>query len=89
MKNLEPHKVGVALGLFIGFWHLVWSILVLLGLAQPLINFIFWAHFFQSPFTVAPFEFERAIILVVVVSLVGYIAGSVFATIWNKLHKNG
>jgi hypothetical protein len=37
----NPHKVGLVIGAPIGGWHLVWSPLVLLGWAQPFIDYIF------------------------------------------------
>jgi hypothetical protein len=44
------NKVGLAIGALVGGWHLVWSLLVLIGWAQPILDFIFWAHMIK-PFT--------------------------------------
>ena len=49
---VNPHKVG----LVIGGWHFVWSVLVLLGWAQPILDFIFWAHMIQQVYFVKPFD---------------------------------
>jgi hypothetical protein len=37
-------KVGVVVGALVSGWHLPWSLLVLIGCARPIIDFIFWAH---------------------------------------------
>jgi nucleotide-binding universal stress UspA family protein len=36
----NPNKVGLVIGALIGGWHFVWSLLVLIGWAQPIIDFI-------------------------------------------------
>lgn len=36
---MHAHKLGLVLAAFIGGWHLVWCVLVLLGWAQALIDF--------------------------------------------------
>ena len=86
--KLDPKKTALTTGIFIGGWHLFWSLLVAVGLAQVLLDFILWAHFLQNPYVVAPFEFSRMIVLVVVTFLVGYVGGGMFAFLWNKLHHD-
>ena len=80
-------KAGLVLGAVIGGWHLCWSMLVALQLAQPVIDFVFWMHFIKPIYVIEPFEIVRAAILVIVTAGVGFVIGSVFALIWNALHK--
>ena len=87
MKELNVGKVALSFGFFLGTWHLVWSVLVALGWAQGLINFIFDLHMLMVPVQVAPFNIMTAGELVVVTFAVGYIGGKIFATIWNAVHK--
>lgn len=86
MKALNNHYVGLALGAMLGLYHAVWSILVMLGLAEGLLDFIYGIHFLSNPFMVTEFNLTRAVILVVVTTVVGYVFGWVFAWIWNWLH---
>ena len=87
MKEMNVQKAALTLGLFIGGWHLVWSLLILVGWAQPLLDFIFWVHMIANPYQVTGFDLTRAILLMVVTFAVGYVGGWVFATLWNKMHK--
>lgn len=84
---MNIHKTALTLGATVGFWHLIWVLFVAVGFAQPLIDFISRVHFLESHSIVAPFNFMTAIALVVVTFCVGYIFGFIFATIWNKIHK--
>jgi hypothetical protein len=89
MKPLHRHTVGLVVGSFLGTVHLVWSILVALGWAEPLMTFIFRLHFIEPPYhQIAPFHIGSAILLIVIASLVGYGAGSLFAALWNRIHRS-
>jgi hypothetical protein len=67
--------------------HAGWSALVAMGLAQRLIDFIFWAHFIAPPFHVEAFDPVRAAILIGVTFGVGLVAGMIAALIWNLFHR--
>ena len=87
-RGMSPHKLGLVLATFIGGWHIIWSLLVLLGWAQPLINFIFWLHFITPPYQVGTFVVWRAIVLIAVTTTVGYVFGRVIGAIWNRVHDS-
>lgn len=87
MGNISPNKAGLALAALLGGWHLTWSLLVALGLAQPLIDFLFWIHFIKPVYVIEPFEIVRAAILVLVTAGIGYVTGFAFGLLWNRLHR--
>lgn len=87
--KLDPQKVGVATGLFLGLFHALWSLLVMLGLAQQLLNFIYYLHFLTNPFVVTGFSLMTALILVGFTAIVGYAMGYSFGVIWNKWGRTG
>lgn len=87
MKELHVVKTAMVFGVFLGAFHLAWSLLVFLSLAQPLLNFIFWAHMISNPYQITGFTLIQSATLIVVTSGVGYVAGWVFASIWNMMHK--
>lgn len=74
-------------GVLIGSWHVFWAILVLVGWAQPIIDFIFWAHMIQPIYVIKAFDPKAALILIAITFLTGYAFGFVGALIWNKLHR--
>lgn len=85
--ELNKKKVGVIVGAFVGGLHVLWSLLVLLGLAQPFQDFVFSMHFLNNPFTVGAFSLGTAVLLVLITSVVGYLVGWVLAAIWNRVHR--
>lgn len=82
----NPNKVGLVVGALLGGWHILWALLVLTGLAQSLLDFIFWAHMIQSIYIVKAFDISAALTLVVITFVMGYAFGFVGAIFWNKLH---
>ncbi len=85
--KLNTSKTALTLALLIGGAHLGWSVLVALGLAQALLDFIFWVHMIANPYQVTGFNLTQAGILLVVTSAVGYAVGWIFATVWNRVNK--
>jgi len=85
--HINVGKAGLVVGTVYCGWHLCWSVLVAVRLAQPIIDFVFWMHFIKPIYVIEPFEIVRAAILVAVTSSIGFVIGSVFALIWNALHK--
>ena len=87
-KNMiNKNKVGLVFAVVIGGAHIVWSLLVFLGLGQALLDFIMWVHMINISLTVGPFNLMSSAILIVVTSIIGYLIGIVVATVWEKIHR--
>lgn len=84
---VSPFKLALVFGVFLALWHACWSALVYFGLAQALIDFVFWMHFIIPPYHVEAFEPRRAFVLVGVTFLIGLAAGAVIGIIWNLFHR--
>lgn len=87
MKEVNPKQTALFLGTFVSLIHIVWSVLVLLGFAQILVDFIYWLHFLNNPFSVQSFEVSRALILIVITFCVGFGVGFVAGSLWNTVLK--
>ena len=85
--KLNIKKTAMTVGVFAGGIHLAWVILIATGVAQPLINFISWAHMISVPYQITGFGLTQAVTLIVLTSLMGFIFGWMFAWVWNKMHK--
>jgi hypothetical protein len=84
----NPNKVGLVIGALIGGWHVVWALLVLIGWAQPILDFIFWAHIIKPVYSVNPFDPVAAVTLIVITAVIGYVFGFLGVVIWNGLHRH-
>lgn len=84
---MHTQKIALTLGIVMALFHLVWSLLIALGLAQALLDFIFWAHMIANPYHVTGFTFTQTITLLVLTFIVGYLMGWLFAWVWNYLHQ--
>ena len=86
--RVDSVKIGLVAGLFLGMAHALWATLVLTGMGQPLIDFIFRLHFISPPYHVESFEAGRAALLVGITFAIGMIGGFVAGAIWNFFHHN-
>ncbi|MEK7530845.1 MAG: hypothetical protein AAB573_03170 [Patescibacteria group bacterium] len=84
---VKTQKVALAIAAIAVVVHVVWSIVVAIGLGQWWVDFILGLHFLQVPVVVQSFDIVTAIELWVVVGVVGYIVGFVIAHVWNWVHK--
>ena len=84
-KQINSIRLAIFTGLFLAIVHAAWATMVAIGWAQPLMNFVFWAHFITPPYHVEPFSMLRAVILVGLVFVVGAILGAVGGFLWNMI----
>lgn len=82
-----PNKVGLVVGALMGGWHTCWSLFVLAGWAQPILDFVFWAHMIQPVYIVKPFNISASLVLIAITAVAGYIFGFAGAVIWNRVHR--
>jgi hypothetical protein len=75
MTMLRTSLIG---GVCLSSFHMLWSLLVFLGWAQPFINFALQLHMMDLPLTVQTFQLSRAVGLVVLAFLAGSFYGMVF-----------
>ena len=84
MSLLRTSLIG---GLCLSSLHFCWALLVALGFAQTLLDFIFKLHMLSSPFQIQPFELPLALGLIGITFLIGCFYGAVFFVMKNAFQK--
>ncbi|MDO1558667.1 hypothetical protein Q0812_04395 [Brevundimonas sp. 2R-24] len=87
MRSVSPLKAGLAFAIVLGLWHFCWAVLVVIGWAQPFIDFIFRLHFIDPPYRIGAFDPATAALLIGITAAFGFIIGGALATAWNWLHR--
>ncbi len=82
------NSAGLAMGALLSGSHLLWALFVASGLAQPVMDFVFWLHFIRSSWQIESFDLARAVGLIVSTSAIGYVVGAVFALGWNRFQRS-
>lgn len=75
MNLFQTSAIG---GICLASLHACWALLVALGWAQPLMDFIFKVHMLNSPFQVQAFSLPLAVALIGITFLIGCFYGAVF-----------
>ena len=86
--DLNRNRTGLIVGSFSGAWHVLWSFMVAIGIAQTVLDWIYRLHFLDNPFHVSGFNILKAAVLVTLTFVIGYLGGWSFAFLWNSMHKN-
>ena len=84
---VNNHKAGIVFGAFAGLVHLAWSLLVWSGYAATWLDYVMGLHFLDISYDINDFSFGTAVMLVIVTTVLGYIVGYLFATLWNWVHR--
>lgn len=85
MRHLSPAKAAISVGTVFGLWHLMWVMLVAVGIAKPILDYILRLHFLQFDYALASFAISTAVTLVALTFAIGALFGLVFALVWNWL----
>lgn len=87
MNQFNKKKTALAVALFLSGWHIIWSLIVAVGLGQVIYDFVLWAHMIHLPIIIGPFNLTASLVLIIFTFVVGYIFGFIFAHLWNRLHR--
>ena len=83
--KISPLGVGLVFGLCLALLHAAWGAAVALGWGQPVLDFVFWAHFVAPAYRVEPFQAGRLSMLITLTFSAGLALGLVGGWLWNKL----
>ena len=85
--KFDPMVVGLYTGLLLAAWHAIWALLVLLGWAKSLLDFVLGLHFLTNPYVVKSFSWANALMLIVFVFVVWFVLGYIATLAWNRMQK--
>lgn len=86
VQMTTPNKAGLLFATLFGGWHCIWVALVAAGWAQPLLDFVFWAHMIRRIYVVERFDPVAAVTLILITTVTSYVIGYSAGIIWNRLH---
>jgi len=89
MNKLNPNKIGLIVGFFLAFVHLIWALAVAIipGILQRFLDWVFNIHFLEPVWKLTTFDIMGAVWLIILTFVIGYIAGWIFAYVHNYVDK--
>jgi len=85
MDKINANKLGLTVGYFAVLMHLVLVILVALGVADAVLNWVLPLHFLSLAVGFTAFNLLTAVELLIAAFIGGYVIGYVFAYIYDKV----
>ena len=85
MRQISVSRAAAAVGIVAAAWHAVWVLLVGLGWAKSVLDFIFELHFIKLSYALAPFSALAGMLLITLGFCGGALIGAIFAVAWNGL----
>lgn len=85
MRRINPMNSGLAVGTVVGLWHFIWVVLVGMGWAKSVMDFVLGLHFISLQYSLAPYAITTAGALVILTFVLGFAFGAFFALVWNWL----
>lgn len=86
MNQVNVNKVGLVFAGLMAMAHALWAIMILIGVAKPFMDWILGLHFLNFQYSLYPFAWGSALLLVIVTGVIGYVMGLVLGWFWNLAH---
>lgn len=87
MSRLSKNRTGLIFGFLLSFLHLIWLGAVWKQVAKPFIDWVLSLHMISISYSISAFKNSKAVPLLILTFVTGYIFGWVLAFIWNFLRK--
>jgi hypothetical protein len=85
--HVKKHQVvALKCGAIFGAFHLGWLLLIALGLAKPMMDFVLDLHAIEFDYSIADLDIMKALLLIVMTFVVGYVLGYLLSMIFHG-HK--
>jgi len=82
---ISKNRFGLVFGLFFAIMHAIWAIAVAITPSgmEKFLDWVMSLHFMTMAITINPFSLGKAILLVIVTFIVGFVLGWIFAAVLN------
>jgi ABC-type transport system involved in cytochrome c biogenesis permease subunit len=87
MRPISRNALGMTFGTVAVLFHIVWLVMVWIGVAKTFLDFVLLVHHLTVSYNIIQFSSIRAIILIVITFVGGYILGFILASFWNAFNE--
>lgn len=83
--SLDPKQVALSLGITAAIIHLIWSVILFIGVGPAVMNLWHRLCSYSIPFQIQPFDFGIAIEGFIATFILFALLGCLFAVVWNSI----